>query len=196
MPLRYAKSRNFVTSFGIDKIRNNIKKSLAPTINTAINYKSSNNSYSPVMDIKYKTQFSSNDMIDEIKTKLITEKNNKKSSKNYESNIYESNKLDSFLNSTFNIISDNNSLISYIIDKELSEIFYKLPNLIYGSFNTMNLELCLENKYLDEKWVVIYIFTKLDGISASNELNLLEDNLFNEFGDDCLDNILISVEFE
>ncbi|MDD6776238.1 MAG: hypothetical protein PUD86_02960 [Methanobacteriaceae archaeon] len=196
MHLKYVKSRNFDTSFEIGKLKNNIK-SLAPTITTAIvNYKSSKNSYSPVMDIKYKTQFNSEDMINDIKTKLITEKTNKKSSNNYESNIYESNKLDSFLNSTFNIISDNNSLISYIIDKKLSEILYKLPNMIYESFNTRNLELCLENKYSDEKWVVIYIFTKLDGESASNELDLLEDNLCNKFGDDCLDNILISVEFE
>lgn len=196
MHVKYVNSRNHGDAFALSKLKNDIK-SLAPSFNTAIvNYKSSQNSHTSIVDIKYKTQFDSKDMVKVIKANLITDRTNKKSSKNYGSYIYKSNKLDLFLNSTFNIISDNDSLISYIINNDLFEIFFKLPQMIKDSFKTFDMNLCLEKRYSNEKWIVIYVFTQLDGVSASNELDLLEDKLCDEFGDNCLDNILISVEFE
>ena len=50
--------------------------------------------------------------------------------------------------------------------------------------------------HLENKWIDVKIFTKLDGESASNKLDLLEDKLFEKYQDDFLDNILLSVEFE
>ena len=51
-------------------------------------------------------------------------------------------------------------------------------------------------KWNNKKWIVVKVFTKLDGESASKKLDLLEDKLFEKYQDDFLDNILLSMEFE
>ena len=107
-----------------------------------------------------------------------------------------SKKLELFLNSTFNIESNREDLISFILNNELLSIIGELPNHLKEYFNTTNLEICLENNSIDKKWIIIKIYTKLDGLSASNQLDLLEEKLFKKYKDVFLDNILLSVEFE
>ena len=96
-----------------------------------------------------------------------------------------------FLISTFNVESKREELISFIINNKLLDIIKELPNNLKEYFDTLNLEIHLENKWIDVK-----IFTKLDGESASNKLDLIEDKLFEKYQNDFLDNILLSVEFE
>ena len=103
---------------------------------------------------------------------------------NYGDFIQKSIKLELFLNSTFNIDSNREALISFII------------NNLEEYFDTLDLEIHLENKWNNKKWIVVKVFTKLDGESASNQLDLLDDKLFEKYQDDFLDNILLSVEFE
>ena len=98
---------------------------------------------------------------------------------NYGDFLQKSIKLELFLNSTFNIDSKK-----------------ELPNNLEEYFDTLDLEIHLENKWNNKKWIVVKVFTKLDGESASNQLDLLEDKLFEKYQDDFLDNILLSVEFE
>lgn len=115
---------------------------------------------------------------------------------NYGDFLQKSTKLELFLISTFNVESNREDLISFIINNKLLDIIKKLPNNLEEYFDTLNLEIHLENKWNNKKWVVVKVFTKLDGESASNKLDLLEDKLFEKYQDDFLDNILLSVEFE
>jgi len=115
---------------------------------------------------------------------------------NYGDFLQRSKKLELFLNSTFNIESNREDLISFILNNELLSIIGELPNHLKEYFNTTNLEICLENNSIDKKWIIIKIFTKIDGLSASNQLDLLEEKLFKKYKDVFLDNILLSVEFE
>ena len=114
---------------------------------------------------------------------------------NYTDFLQKSNKLELFLNSTFNIKSNREDLISFIINNNLLDIIKELPNNLEEYFDTLELEIHLENRN-NKKWIVVKVFTKLDGVSASNKLDLLEDKLFEKYQDDFLDNILLSVEFE
>lgn len=115
---------------------------------------------------------------------------------NYGDFLQKSIKLELFLNSTFNIESKREDLISFIINNNLLDIIKELPNNLEEYFNTLDLEIHLENKWNNKKWIVVKVFTKLDGESASNKLDLIEDKLFEKYQDDFLDNILLSVEFE
>ena len=115
---------------------------------------------------------------------------------NYEDFLQKSIKLELFLNSTFNIESKREDLISFIINNNLLDIIKELPNNLEEYFDTLDLEIHLENKWNNKKWIVVKVFTKLDGESASNKLDLIEDKLFEKYQDDFLDNILLSVEFE
>ena len=115
---------------------------------------------------------------------------------NYGDFLQKSTKLELFLNSTFNIESNREDLISFIINNNLLDIIKELPNNLEEHFDTLDLEIHLENKWNNKKWIVVKVFTKLDGVSASNKLDLLEDKLFEKYQDDFLDNILLSVEFE
>ena len=110
---------------------------------------------------------------------------------NYGDFLQKSTKLELFLISTFNVESNREDLISFIINNKLLDIIKKLPNNLEEYFDTLNLEIHLENKWIDVK-----VFTKLDGESASNKLDLIEDKLFEKYQDDFLDNILLSVKFE
>ena len=92
--------------------------------------------------------------------------------------------------------SNREDLISFIIDNNLSDIIKELPNNVEEYFDTLDLEVHLENKWNNKEWIVVKIFTKLDGESASNQLELLEDKLFEKYQDVFLDNILLSVVFE
>lgn len=95
-------------------------------------------------------------------------------------------------------ISESNckDLTSFIIDNNLADIIKELEDNLDEYFDTLDLEIHLENKWNNKKWIVVKVFTKLDGESASNKLDLLEDKLFEKYQDDFLDNILLSVEFE
>ena len=115
---------------------------------------------------------------------------------NYGDFLQKSVKLELFLNSTFNIESNREDLISFIINNNLLDIIKELPNNLEEYFDTLDLEIHLENKWDNKKWIVVKVFTKLDGESASNQLDLLEDKLFENYQDDFLDNILLSVEFK
>lgn len=115
---------------------------------------------------------------------------------NYSDFLQKSIKLELFLNSTFNIESKREDLISFIINNNLLDIIKELPNNLEEYFDTLDLEIHLENKWNNKKWIVVKVFTKLDGESASNKLDLIEDKLFEKYQDDFLDNILLSVEFE
>lgn len=115
---------------------------------------------------------------------------------NYGDFLQKSIKLELFLNSTFNIESKREDLISFIINNNLLDIVKELPNNLEEYFDTLDLEIHLENKWNNKKWIVVKVFTKLDGESASNKLDLIEDKLFEKYQDDFLDNILLSVEFE
>lgn len=115
---------------------------------------------------------------------------------NYGDFLQKSIKLELFLNSTFNIESKREDLISFIINNNLLDIIKELPNNLEEYFDTLDLEIHLENKWNNKKWIVVKVFTKLDGESASNKLDLIEDKLFEKYQDDFLDNILLSVEFE
>ena len=115
---------------------------------------------------------------------------------NYGDFLQKSTKLELFLNSTFNIESNREDLISFIINNNLLAIIKELPNKLNEYFDTLNLEIHLENILDNKKLVVVKVFTKLDGESASNKLDLLEDKLFETYQNDFLDNILLSMEFE
>ena len=115
---------------------------------------------------------------------------------NYGDFLQKSIKLELFLNSTFNIESKREDLISFIINNNLLDIIKELPNNLEEYFDTLDLEIHLENKWNNKKWIVVKVFTKLDGESASNKLDLIEDKLFEKYQDVFLDNILLSVEFE
>lgn len=115
---------------------------------------------------------------------------------NYGDFLQKSIKLELFLNSTFNIESKREDLVSFIINNNLLDIIKELPNNLEEYFDTLDLEIHLENKWNNKKWIVVKVFTKLDGESASNKLDLIEDKLFEKYQDDFLDNILLSVEFE
>ncbi len=115
---------------------------------------------------------------------------------NYGYFIKKSIKLELYINSTFNIESKREDLISFIINNNLLDIIKELPNNLEEYFDTLDLEIHLENKWNNKKWIVVKVFTKLDGESASNKLDLIEDKLFEKYQDDFLDNILLSVEFE
>ena len=131
-----------------------------------------------------------------IDGKFDTEKTGKFHDKNYGDYLYRSNKLELFLISTFNLKTEDFIIISFILDNKLFDIIKELPNYIYEYFNTIDLNLKLENKYNDEKWLILSIFTTIDGETASEKLDQLEDVLIEKFGDKFLDNILLSVEFE
>lgn len=92
--------------------------------------------------------------------------------------------------------SNREDLILFIIDNNLLDIIKELLNNVEDYFDNSDLEIRLEDKWNNKKWIVVKIFTKLDGESASNQLDLLEDKLFEKYQDDFLDNILLSVEFE
>ena len=115
---------------------------------------------------------------------------------NYGDFLQKSSNLELFLNSTFNIESNREDLISFIINNNLLAIIKELPNKLNEYFDTLNLEIHLENILDNKKLVVVKVFTKLDGESASNKLDLLEDKLFETYQNDFLDNILLSMEFE
>ena len=115
---------------------------------------------------------------------------------NYSDFLQKSTTLELFLNATFNIGSNREDLISFIINNNLFDIIKELPNNLEEYFETLNLEIHLENKWDNKKFIAVKVFTKLDGESASNKLDLLEDKLFEKYQDKFLDNILLSVEFE
>ena len=92
--------------------------------------------------------------------------------------------------------SNRGGLISFIIKNNLLDIIKELPNNVEEYFDTLDFEIHLENKWDNKEWVVVKIFTDLDGESASNQLELLENRLFEKYQDVFLDNILLSVEFE
>lgn len=121
---------------------------------------------------------------------------NKNANRNYGGYLNKSYELESFLNSTFNINSDTNSVISCIINKELVDIISVLPRLIHNSFNTFNLSLDLDDKYDGDKWIVVSIYTSIDGKLACDFLEELEEKLYSLYGEKYLNNILLSVEFE
>lgn len=125
-----------------------------------------------------------------------TKNENKNANRNYGSYLNKSYELESFLNSTYNINSDTNSVISYIINKELFEIILELPQLIHNSFNTFNLNLNLEDKFDGDKWIVVSFFTNIDGKVACDILEDLEKKLYNKYEKKYIENILLSVEFE
>lgn len=115
---------------------------------------------------------------------------------NYGDFFQKSSKLELFLNSTFNIESNREDLISFIINNNLLGIIKELPNNIEKYFNTLDLEINLENKYDDKKWIVVKVFTNLDGESASKQLDLIEEELIEKYKDNFLDNIILSMEFK
>ena len=92
--------------------------------------------------------------------------------------------------------SNREDLISFIISNNLLDIIKELLNNVEEYFDTLDLEIHLEKKWNNKKWIVVKIFTKLDGESASDKLELLEDELFEKYQDVFLDNILLSVEFK
>ena len=92
--------------------------------------------------------------------------------------------------------SNREDLISFINNNNLLDIIKELPNNVEEYFDILDLEIHLENKWNNKEWIVVKIFTKLDGESASNQLELLEDKLFEKYQDVFLDNILLSVEFK
>lgn len=91
--------------------------------------------------------------------------------------------------------SNCEDLILFIIDNNLFDMIKELVNNVEEYFDTSDFEIHLEDKWNNKKWIVFKIFTNLDGESASNQLDLLEDKLFEKYQDDFLDNILLSVEF-
>ena len=99
-------------------------------------------------------------------------------------------------NSTFIIESNRKDLISFIFNNNLLDIINELPNKLYEFFYTSDLEILLKNKWNSEKWIIVKVFTKMDGESASNKLDLLEDELSEKYEDNFLDNLLITMEFE
>lgn len=109
--------------------------------------------------------------------------------------LQKSSNLELFLNASFNVESNREELISFILNNNLLNIIKILPSSIKTHLNTVDLEIQLETKYRDQKWIVINIFTMLDGNSASNNLDLLEQELTHKFGDEFLNNILFNVEF-
>ena len=115
---------------------------------------------------------------------------------NYGDFFQKSSKLELFLNSTFNIESNREDLISFIINNNLLGIIKELPNNIEKYFNTLDLEINLETKYDDKKWIVVKVFTNLDGESASKQLDLIEEELIEKYKDNFLDNIILSMEFK
>ena len=128
---------------------------------------------------------------DKLKNNENTALSTKYAKVNYDDFLQKSNELELFLNSTFNVESKREDLISFIINNNLLDIIKELPSNLKEYFDTSNLEIHLENKWIDVK-----VFTKLDGESASNKLDLIEDKLFEKYQDDFLDNILLSVKFE
>ena len=92
--------------------------------------------------------------------------------------------------------SNREDLILFVIRNNLVDIIKELLNNVEEYFGTLDLEIHLEKKWNNKEWVVVKIFTKLDGESASNQLELLEDELFEKYQDVFLDNILLSVEFK
>lgn len=120
---------------------------------------------------------------------------NKNANRNYGGYLNKSYELESFLNSTYNMNYDINTMISHIINKDLSDIIFKLPVLIHTTFNSFNLNLELDDKYDGDKWIVVSILTSMDPQKASDLLDELEENLYNRYGDTYLTNILLSVEF-
>ena len=75
------------------------------------------------------------------------------------------------------------------------EIIFRLPNLLTQFFETMDFDICLEYNFSNELWIVISIFTTHNGCDASNQLDVLEEKLYEAYGDKFFDNILLTVEF-
>ena len=110
--------------------------------------------------------------------------------------LNESPNLESFFNANFIMESDNDKIMTFIIKNNLYDIFSEIPNKVFEVFHSIDLELSLEQKFRNEQWIVIKIFTEMDGKTASEKLDQLEDFFTEKFDDKFLDNVLLSVEFE
>lgn len=124
-----------------------------------------------------------------------TNPSNNKSRGSYDINLDNPNYVKS-LDSSFNIHENKTNLISFIMKNDLINIILKIPKYINESFGKCDLNLTLENKYHDKKWIVITILSDIEGDEASFKLDKLEDKLFEIYDDKIMDNILLSLEFE
>ena len=134
-------------------------------------------------------------MISQKNKKIRTNPSNGKFRGNYDINLDNPNYV-KLLNYSYNINVNKTDIISFIMKNDLTDIILKIPKYIEDSFGNCDLSLTLENKYHNEKWIVVSILTNIDGETASLKLDQLEDELFDIYGDEILDNILLSVEFE
>ena len=100
------------------------------------------------------------------------------------------------LDDHFNINHEKPNVISFIMKNDLINIVLNLPEYINETFGKCDLNLTLENKYHDKKWIVITISVDIEGDEANFKLNQLEDELFDIYDDKIMDNILLSLEFE
>ena len=134
----------------------------------------------------------SSSIVNNVQTKLSRDDNDRY----YGRFLNESPNLESFFNANFIMESDNDKIMTFIIKNNLYDIFSEIPNKVFEVFHSIDLELSLEQKFRNEQWIVIKIFTEMDGKTASEKLDQLEDFFTEKFDDKFLDNVLLSVEFE
>lgn len=126
----------------------------------------------------------------------FTNLSRKRYEKNYRNLFYERQRIISFLKANFYMESEADEIINFIMDKEMMEIIENIPKKVNFYFNKANLNLSLESKYENEKWIVVTLFTTVEGYLASERLDELEEFFISHYHDKFLDNLLFSVEFE
>ena len=126
----------------------------------------------------------------------FTNLSRKRYEKNYRNLFYERQRIMSFLKANFYMESEADEIINFIMDKEMMEIIENIPKKVNFYFNKANLNLSLESKYENEKWIVVTLFTTVEGYLASERLDELEEFFISHYQDKFLDNLLFSVEFE
>ena len=134
-------------------------------------------------------------VISQENKKIRTNPSNGKFRGSYDINLDNSNYV-KLVDYFYTINVNKTDIISFIMKNDLTDIILKIPKYIEDSFGNCDLSLTLENKYHNEKWIVVSILTNIGGETASLKLDQLEDELFDIYDDEIMDNILLSVEFE
>lgn len=87
-------------------------------------------------------------------------------------------------------LNNNGHVVDYILTYNLMDIVKKVLKHINNFFNGDDIVLDVDENYL---WFIV--FTSVGGCAAANKIDALDELLISECGDDFLNHIIISPEF-
>lgn len=104
--------------------------------------------------------------------------------------MFEEYKIKKYLDKNNVCLNNNNHVIDYIMTHNLIDTVKKVLKQVNNFFNSDDIVLDVDENYL---WIIV--FTGMGGCAAANKIDALDELLISECGDDFLNHIIISPEF-